>query len=91
MYDVIHVTTTLQIIKCELCHFNWFLGGRSNLNFFLTDYSNYAYFDKRSYLNFLHSNHTNKLNRIWLGWGLAGPFLKLCVTAPPFIQDGDRL
>jgi hypothetical protein len=50
-----------------------------------TDYANYAYFDKRSHLNFLLRNCWTKINQTWQGWSLGGSLSKLCPTArPPF-------
>jgi hypothetical protein len=34
---------------------------------------------KLSHLNLLLWNHWTKLNQIWLGWSLDGPFSKLCL------------
>jgi hemolysin-activating ACP:hemolysin acyltransferase len=53
-----------------------------------TDYANWAYFDKRSHLNLLLWNRRTKLNQTWQGWTQDGSLSNLCLTAPPFIQDG---
>ena len=42
---------------------------------------------KLSHLNLLW-NHWPKLNLTWQGWSLGGFLSKLCLTAPPSIQDG---